>query len=309
MRGALRTLPRAPANEAGPGYEIIKRPSGEILSLKGKWRDEVSEVAVARGLKHLRISVYAGWQGDEIGFLLRLGQIETLDIVAPTVRDFSPLYSLSRLRKLSLNGKTGSIDFTQLPALEDVSLGSWSAKHMSSVFRCGNLKNLAIAGYSGPDLREFDPLTQKLEGLSLGRLKIENLFGLPAFPRLIRLFITLAARLKSLEGVERSLGLQVLCVEQARELTRIDAVAQLRKLRTLIFSNCPQIESIRCIEGLPELATVGLMEKTNVIDGDIAVLKTLPALIHARFVDRPHYSNRRAEFPAEKGRLAPPFFY
>lgn len=271
------------------------------MSLRGKWRDEIPEVVAARGLTHLRISVYAGWQGEDIGFLPRLRQIETLDIVAPAVRDFSPLYVLSRLRKLSLNGKTGPIDFTQFPVLEDISLGSWSAKNLNSVFRCSGLKKLALAGYSGSDLREFEPLKDKLEGLSLGRLKIENLDGLPTFPALIRFFITLAARLKSLKGIERCPGLQVLWVEQAKELRRIDSVAQLRRLRTLILTNCPLLESIQCIAGLPELATVGLMEKTNVIDGNISVLKTLPALIHARFVDRSHYSNRKAEFPAEEG--------
>lgn len=289
------------ANEAGPGYEIISRPSGKILSLKGEWRDEIRKVLQSHNIVHLRISVYAGWKSGTIDFLPQMPEIEQLDIVAPEVKDFTPLYGLPKLRKLNLDGKTGHIDFLRFPMLQELSVGLWSPRNLGSVFQCRSLKNLAIAGYSAADLHEFESLKDSLEGLSLGKLRCERLDGMPELPKLIRLFLTLCPRLQSLSGVERCADLQVLWVERARSLEQIDSVRHLRLLRTLILSGCPRIKSLTPLRGLPALETVGLMETTNIQDGDISVLKTLPALIHAKFVDRPHYTNRDSEFPKERG--------
>jgi hypothetical protein len=106
--------------------------------------------------------------------------------------------------------------------------------------------------------------------------------------------------LEMLNGLENADGLIVLVVEQAKRLRQIDSLHGLAQLGTLVLNDCPKIESIRSLADLSSLETVGLMQTTNVADGDFSPLLTLPKLRNATFVDRPHYSHRNESFPKDQ---------
>src|SRR5262249_42874841 len=99
-----------------------------------------------------------------------------------------------------------------------------------------------------------------------------------------RLSFATVNHLNELNGIEDCPNLSVLWVEGAKHLARLDAVAALKNLETLNLSDCPNIRTLRPLRGLPHLQTVWFFGKTNILDGDLSPLKTLPQLQYAKFV-------------------------
>lgn len=153
-----------------------------------------------------------------------------------------------------------------------------------------------MSGFSGLDLRSFGSI-QTLENLAVSFSKINSLAGIDGLPRLVRLSLAKVNHLQTLNGIEGCDKLLLLWIEGAKVLSRLDALATLRGLRTLNLTDCPNIETLQPISGLPQLEAVWFFGTTNVRDGDLSPLTTLPKLTYAKFVDRGHYNRRSVEFP------------
>jgi len=165
----------------------------------------------------------------------------------------------------------------------------------SQVFHAKQLRRLSISGYTGTDLSQFHELEQ-LEELALGAASVASVAGAAKMPRLRRLALTLANRLQDLNGLEDSRNLTCLLIEKTKTLKKIDALANLKELRELGLSGCPLLESIRPIRSLSKPQAVYLLNTTRVGNGDLCVLKALPQLRHASFVDRPTYNCKNSDF-------------
>jgi len=165
----------------------------------------------------------------------------------------------------------------------------------SQVFHAKQLRRLSISGYTGTDLSQFHELEQ-LEELALGAASVASVAGAAKMPRLRRLALTLANRLQDLNGLEDSRNLTCLLIEKTKTLKKIDALANLKELRELGLSGCPLLESIRPIRSLSKPQAVYLLNTTRVGNGDLCVLKALPQLRHASFVDRPTYNCKNSYF-------------
>lgn len=245
-------------------------------------------------LTHLRLSEYAGWSEGTLRFLPQLDFLEYLDLWSSNIRDVIPLYSLPQLKGLSLNGVTAQIDFSRFPRLRELSLGQWRERSFRSVFDGANLEILSISGFRGSNLSSFSRL-QNLESLALSNSPISSLTGIESIGQLIRLSLVLTNKLEEIDRLP--VRLRVLWVERTHSLRRLTALATAQSLRTLVLKECPRIESLKPIQRLPCLETVGLMQTTNVLDGDLGVLLSLPRLQHATFLDRNHYNVSSSQFP------------
>jgi hypothetical protein len=276
-------------------YEVCVEGKRRFLLLKGPWSEDAFAAMRNEGISDLRLSTYAGWQQDKIAFLARLPFLESLDLWVAKVDDVSPLYLLSNLRRLSLNGVNRKLDFTRFRKLEDLHLSHWRAGKYDSVFDC-SLKSFAVASYPNPDLRSVGEI-KTLENLAVSFSKTSRLEGVSSLPRLVRLSLAGLSSLTTLDGIEGCRGLLLLWIEQLKNLSRIDAVSRLRTLRSLNLSDCPNIASLRPITDLPELEGVWFFGKTNIQDGDLVPIATLTKLKYAKFTDRAHYSHRSEEFP------------
>jgi hypothetical protein len=139
----------------------------------------------------------------------------------------------------------------------------------------------------------------KLESLALSLCRFTDVQTLPELPTLVRLSFIVCNRLQHLKGLKSSPNLRVLWIEQAKSLIDIDEVAFLRELRTLVLRDCPQVKNIRALVGLPALEAVSFSATTDIRDGNLSPLESLPRLKNADFKDRRHYSRKNIDFPKD----------
>jgi Leucine-rich repeat (LRR) protein len=277
-------------------FRICEEGKRKFLLLVGPWTKELGRLMLRERLVGLRLSAYAGFTDRGIAFLRDLTFLENLDLWVPQVDDINPLYALPNLRVLSLSGVRRQVDFTRLPRLEDLHLSQWSQRWYGGVFACQHLRNLGVSGFSGLDLQSFGSI-QTLENLAVSFSKLNSLAGIDRLPRLVRLSLAKVNHLRALNGIEGCNRLSLVWIEGAKLLARLDGLAALRGLRTLNLTDCPNIETLQPISGLPQLEAVWFFGTTNIRDSNLSPLTTLPKLTYAKFVDREHYNHRSAEFP------------
>jgi Leucine-rich repeat (LRR) protein len=278
-------------------YKIFENPKTKFFAAR-KWSPDAQRSLVESGLTYLRLSGYLGWTSKDIGFLKDLKFLERLDLMAPTVKDISPLYELPNLNDLSISGTVPPIDFGKLPSLRRLAL-TWSIKKYESLLECTQLQHLSMTHFNQPDLMALVQL-RNLEKLDLGYSNFSSLNGIQELQKLRGLGLAVINFLESLAGLEGCSLLRVFVVEKAKMLRDIVALGSLGELRTVGFADCPSLTSIRCLEGLPNLQAVNLLNTTNVADGDLSPLLSLPSLKNASIRDRRHYSHQNAELPKSR---------
>lgn len=275
---------------------MIKEIGGrKSFVAQSEWTDKAFETIRREDVKAIRLSQYAGWNESNISFLGKLAHIEHVELWSTNVRDISPLYSLGKLKSLSIDGVKCPIDFGKMQSLDDIHIGHWKENLHDSVFSMRGLKNLALNHYSG-SLSRMARLAS-LENLAISYSKIETLEGIGESSQLIRLSLARVHQLASLDGIEPLKKLKLLWIEGARRLSSIDSVRSLKSLLTLNISDCPALESLRPIEDLKSVEAVWFFGTTRIKDGDLCPLAVLPRLRYSKFVDRKSYSHKSSEFP------------
>jgi hypothetical protein len=276
-------------------YRVVQHGERQYLLVQGAWDPKLLEVIDRFRLSELHFQDFSREGPVQIDFLRELPFLQRLSLWAYGVRDISPLYSLAALTELALSDCNYTVDFTRLPNLRRLRLG-WSAKKFASLLHCQNLQSLGLDHYSGPDFSAFARL-EKLENIGFAFTRLAHLLGIGAFRHLGRLSLGPVNRLENLDGLEDSQSLTQLEIEAAQNLRSIDTIRHLPNLRTLSLIRCPKIATIEPIRGHPALERVGLGQTSNVRDGDLSPLDTLPRLVGAAFVDRKHYNRKNADFP------------
>jgi hypothetical protein len=276
-------------------YRIIQHGERRYLMVQGSWDPRLREVMDDHHLTELHFQDFSRQGPVRIDFLRELPLLERLSLWAFGVRDVSPLYDPPKLRELALSECRCTIDFPRMPSLRELRLG-WSARKFASLLDCTRLQSLGLDSYTGSDFLAFAKL-ESLENVGFGFARLERLAGLGAFGRLRRLSLGPVNRLESLEGMEDCRALTELEIEAAKNLRSIDPVRRSPSLRILSLIRCPNIATIEPITAHPSLERVGIGQTSNVRDGDLSPLETLPRLGVAAFMDRKHYNRKNAEFP------------
>src|SRR5207248_2122084 len=277
-------------------YKIIQRGSEKAVLLKGEWTPNLRDVMLQQNVTTLIVSAYVGWKGSSFAFLTDITFLERLELLVPPIPDPSPLYTLRGLRYLSIDANKDPLDFRNFLALETVALGIWKQQSYNSMFQCFTLRKIVLTAFPEQCLPFLSTLPL-LENLSLTFCKFTDVLQLGELPGLTRFSLMNSKRLNTQDGIECCPSVTVLWVEQANALQDINAVAHLKKLRTLILKDCTKLSSLRPVADLSQLETVGLMQSTNVADGDLSPLERLPHLRNATFKDRRHYSHQSDHFP------------
>jgi Leucine-rich repeat (LRR) protein len=281
-----------------PNYKIaeIGRTGIRQFILKGEWHSSMADVMRRENISAMMVSGYAGWNGANLDFLREIPFLERLSLIVLNPVNIDGIYFLRHLKDFSIGYNKKRIDFVQFPSLERVSL-SWSIGY-ESLFECKSLKDVAIARLPEDRLPSLSHLAN-VESLALSLGRFSDLQTLPELPRLVRLSLIVCNRLQHLKGLESSPNLRVLWIEQAKSLIDIDAVAFLQTLRTLVLRDCRQVKSIKALAGLPDLESVSFSATTDIRDGDLSPLESLPRLKNADFKDRRHYSKKNIDFPKD----------
>lgn len=278
--------------------ESADTPGREFLAATGPWSAEAMRFVKEHAIRELHLSVYAGWTDTNMEFLRELPQLEALHIAAGKSVDLAPLYDLPQLKLLALAGEIkGAFDFTRLSQLAELRLEKWDARKFESAFDCTNLAVLALSNYPGPDLSALAGLTG-LEELRLSLGRVASLRGLSALAQLRRLVLQELNYLETLAGIEGLGELEELWIYRAKKLRLLDGAEGLGSLKVITLTAVPALASLHPLERCTALEKVVLLQNTNVADGDVACLKSLPNIRRVRFTERAHYDARLNEFPA-----------
>lgn len=277
-------------------WTVEEGPLGRRMTMNGPWSTEASAEAQSSGVCDLQLNQAKGWRGEDYSFLESLsGQLQSLCIIDFAAKDVSAVNSLHMLRNLSLVTRCKTeIQFSGLPELENCGL-EWRPG-ARSVFEHSGLKSLFINKWLGEeDLASFFGMPQ-LESLRLkGPSRLRVLTGLGSNSRLKELEVGRATKLASLAGIEVLTGLHRLEVHTCSKVKSIVPVETLTSLRELFICNCGEIETIKPIGQLLRLEKFIFYESTNIVDGDLDVLLTLPELKSVAFRERAHYSLSRKD--------------
>ena len=121
-----------------------------------------------------------------------------------------------------------------------------------------------------------------LDGISnLQRLQFLGLYALP--------------QLASLEPLGQVAStLETLEVRACRRFGSLAGLERLRRLRRLVLEDCGKVDSIEPIGRLDALTHFYFYGDTNVVDGNLDILRRLK-LREVSFMNRRHYSVRREE--------------
>jgi len=90
--------------------------------------------------------------------------------------------------------------------------------------------------------------------------------------KLRSLRLALLRRLASLAGVEGLANLEELDIHSCRAIRSIEEIGSLSRLKKLFLNNDGEIESLKPIDNLDGLETIGFYESTNILDGDLSPL-------------------------------------
>ena len=97
------------------------------------------------------------------------------------------------------------------------------------------------------------------------------------------------------QPLSRATELEVLELETCKRLEAIDFLRPMRRLRDLSLVNCGPIDSLAPLADAEALERFFFYESTNVRDGDLSILLTLPWLREVSFMNRKHYSHTREQ--------------
>ncbi|MGN8048139.1 hypothetical protein ACTJKO_00520 [Curtobacterium sp. 22159] len=271
-------------------FDIEEGSSGyKRLVLRGAWSAEAHAVWEGGDFDALELNYARGFVGG-IDFLHGL-TVADLTLIDRTVEDLGALYATGdvlRSATLAIAPRV-NVDLELLPHVERLSIENWS-QIASSIDALPGLRDLYAGGYGEADLQ---PLADA-PGLRRLRLKdrpaLASLRGVEAFHELEELQIVGARKLHdfgSLEGIND--GLTRLWIESCKKLDDIGFTSRLNALISLAIADCGSIASISPIAGNSALQEVLMWESTDIADGDLSPLMTLPSLRTVRMKNRRHY--------------------
>ncbi len=263
------------------------------MVLKSDWSNELLLEFKRKSIVGLELNYAKGWKHTDLSFLENLQDLKELLITHWAIEDVSKIHSLHNLKGLEVSTDCKSkIDFSVFPHLEEVSL-EWRAK-AKSIYQCRTLKKVFINHWPGKSLELFSEL-KDLEDLALYTPRLEEIGHVP-FRKLKRLSIALCRKLDSLDGIELFQNLRELDIHGCKNINDISLSSKLLKLEKFYFNNNGHVKSLKPLEPLVNLCQFLFYESTNVEDGDLSVLTSLPKLTSAAFKERKHYNRSRSDF-------------
>ena len=267
---------------------------GPRALVTGPWNNVLEQALKAEHIAELELNYAKGWHGNRLTFLSEFPDLSAFEIVDRTIQDVSPVHFLKKLRAMRiLTHCITELRFSEFPFLIDCGL-EWRPKAMS-LFESTELRHLFINRYTGTNTDSFAKLLN-LESLVLLGGPISSLEGLGALAKLRSLRLGDLRKLKSLEGIQNLTELKSLEINTCRAIESIDQLSQLTNLEELYLNNLGKIRSLKPLIPLKRLMRFTFSESTEILDGDLSPLLSLPNLGLVSFQNRKHYSHKREDF-------------
>lgn len=248
------------------GLRAILHSTPTPSDLRELIEKEIFEVICNRSL---------GWVGNDVSFLQDIPSLRAFTLLSTSCIDLKPLETLSRLEKLSLHVvKAKSFDFSKLESLRDCSI-DW-IRGAETLFPLPRIEGLSIQALPQQHCSNLATM-EMLADLKLFGAKFNVFSECGKLRKLKTLRLAGCRKLKSLAGLKDSENLEKLII-QGCPIGRIDDVRFLEKLKILVIDDCGEIETITPISALRTLEELVISGTTKVQDGDLNLIRFLPAL-------------------------------
>jgi hypothetical protein len=290
-RGARGTTDGSNAiiGDMAESFTIEQDESGRVLVVRGDWTPDAERLIERGRVDGLRLNYALGYRERSLDFL-RAWPLRSIEILARTVDDLSPVYRLAgTLKELHVTtSPRARIDLALLPHLSSLS-ASWEQVH-ETFLASSSLRNIFLLGYTEPDLYPIAQL-RLLESLRLKEIGgLRSLDGVERMPHLTQLHPIGARHLTDIDALAACPTIENLWMEASlRSVGRLDPIQSLVRLRFLEIGDCGGFDSIGPLAGLSQLQSLYAWGTTNVADGDLSVLTELPELKTLRMMNRRHY--------------------
>jgi len=233
-----------------------------------RWHDEIIDEARQRDVRALEVG------SVDVALVEALPDLEFLMVAG--MAEGALIERFTRLRWLGVATWTGSLDFANLPRLEWLGVGECEPGNLDSLVPGHpSLRHLIVGRYPFADLGPLGRL--RLRRLSIGNSRrLTSLEGAAALaPILVGLDLWMLPALGSLDGIEALADLEVLALSGLRQITTLDWVQRLPRLRLLNVFDLKNVESLRPLAGHPSLEFV-TFGRTK--DFDLEPLAAIPNL-------------------------------
>lgn len=275
--------------------EFARDLFGDYCKVWDPWLPGDREVIARSGVRRVEIQ---GWPGRDLPPLDLPPSVEELLVAPINIKSDGSVQHLRHLRSLILGSYARDrIDFTQFPELRR--LDFYWRPGGDTAFANPSIEQLGIRYWPYRDLRPLGALA-RLRELAIGQTRrIHSLEGIEALPQLETLELILAPTpidLAALAGAPASL--RFVGLDGCTKLASLEVLASLPALEVLDLNSTKEIPSIRWLSGHPTLRALFIAGSTNILDGDLSPLFTMPALEEVRVRNRRHYSHTRAEVEA-----------
>jgi Leucine-rich repeat (LRR) protein len=264
------------------------------IVVKSGWSPEVANLINSGRADGLELnSAAASWE-DGLPFLREVPGLKHLILIDLHEQDVHLIEELHGLEGLKLSAYAASpLDFARLTALRKAFI-EWRRQYRN-ISACTNLEELYLNRYWEKDLAALLPL-QKVSKLTVGDSPaLLRLDGVEEMSQLRSLSLRGLPKLRELSPIRPlAATLEELNMKQCRYLRSLEPLSGLSNLRRLSLEDCGKVPSLRPISQLRALRVLYFSGDTNVLDGDLDFLRTLP-LQDVAFKNRRHYSVRQEE--------------
>lgn len=271
-------------------YEGSTSPPRQGVMIRGVWNEEATAFVNDNNIEAVFSNVARGSKGTDFSFLSELQRVKQVHIIANEGTGLAGVEDMPQLEDLSLNVHTSDkVDFTKIKTLRKVFLGWW--KQADSILDCAWLEELSIDSFKYSNLDRLRNL-KNLKALQIGNSSIKTLDWLEDFERLERLELHNCKKVEDFTVISRCKALRRLDLHGCKNVSDLEFIAHLERLEELDLSSCGEIQSVAPLENVKTLKAFAFNGSTNVLDGDLGVLESLPKLAMLMFVPRRHYSHK-----------------
>lgn len=267
------------------------RGGGTDLVVTGEWTPAARRAIEDGRADGLVLNYAKGFRGESIDFIRDL-PIRKLDLLARWIDDLGPIHSIgSSLRELRIQSHPKAlIDISTLPHLEILAI-SWK-QVKASIHHGLNIEDLAVPSYSETNLEPLLALPS-LRSVTMKQYpRPTSLKGLESMsPQFTQLRILGGSRLSDITALEGAPlpEFTALHLEACRKITDISSVAHQPSLKFFDLADGGVVRSLAPIEALSGLEGLSMYGTTNIADGDLSPVTTLPKLMDFRLRSRRHY--------------------
>jgi hypothetical protein len=261
-------------------------PFGNNLMFKSEYNKEfVFRVLKEGNLDGIKINTR--WeQLTDLSFLTEYDFLESLDIVGVSDFDFKFLFSLKKLKKLSISIVGNNvIDISNQKNLETLSI-QWRKGKILGLEKCTKITSLCLVEYLEND---FTPLSSlfSLEDLKVKTALVNNCGGLESLTKLKSIMFGNCKKLSSLDGLGNLKNITSIFFDLCPQIKNYDEIGNLHKLEYLQIKDCKGLDSIKFIDRLVSLKKLSLLGNTDILDGDLVPAKKVKEVFYKH---RKHYN-------------------